>query len=359
MWLRAAGGVRAPGAHGLRRRPVDVLQASARGPRVAVRRRHPRDAALPAAPRADRRAAPDRDARSSSSSTPGTCPTRRRRATAQSTSRARSPPTRSTRTARRLRYFHGPGLFELGGDDYRGVFRIGEFSDDVLPPYTELVRFDAGPRLEGEDLRRAAAQLLRRHLERRPRENPFDRFGQQLEQELPALLDGGLERYHAYAFATVRMAGSAFEILADHARWLIGRPGAAGRGRHARDRRWMQGAVVPARQAPPVRLRAADRRAGRRVGRAPSTACSRPLLDARRHRAVGRLGGRVRGARRDARTPRSSTASSGCPRACPEPRPAHFAPRGAGTGTTRATSTPTTGGFAPALTPSRRAPARS
>jgi hypothetical protein len=120
-----------------------------------------------------------------------------------------------------LRYFHGPGLFELGGDDYRGVFRIGEFSDDVLPPYTELVRFDAGPRLEGEDLRRAAAQLLRRHLERHPRENPFDRFGQQLEQELPALLDSGLERYHAYAFATVRMAGSAFEILADHARWLM------------------------------------------------------------------------------------------------------------------------------------------
>jgi hypothetical protein len=122
--------------------------------------------------------------------------------------------------AQTLRYFHGPGLFELGGDDYRGVFRIGEFSDDVLPPYTELVRFDAGPRLEGEDLRRAAMELLRRHLQKRPRENPFERFGQQLEQELPALLDAGLERYHAYAFATVRMAGSAFEILADHARWL-------------------------------------------------------------------------------------------------------------------------------------------
>ncbi|MGZ4254962.1 MAG: DUF1839 family protein [Solirubrobacteraceae bacterium] len=120
-----------------------------------------------------------------------------------------------------LRYFHGIGLYELGGDDYRGVFRIGEFSDDVLPPYTELVRFEAGPRLEGDDLRRAATQLLRRHLQKRPRENPFERFGQQLEQELPALLDGGLERYHAYAFATVRMAGSAFEILADHVRWLM------------------------------------------------------------------------------------------------------------------------------------------
>ena len=25
----------------------------------------------------------------------------------------------------RLRYFHGPGYFELGGEDYRGVFRLG------------------------------------------------------------------------------------------------------------------------------------------------------------------------------------------------------------------------------------------
>ena len=44
------------GPDGLRGRPVDVLQAAARGPRGAVRHRHPRDAALPAAARADRRA---------------------------------------------------------------------------------------------------------------------------------------------------------------------------------------------------------------------------------------------------------------------------------------------------------------
>ena len=43
-------------AHGLRGRPVDVLQAAARGPRALFGDRHPRDAALPAAARADRRA---------------------------------------------------------------------------------------------------------------------------------------------------------------------------------------------------------------------------------------------------------------------------------------------------------------
>jgi hypothetical protein len=121
-----------------------------------------------------------------------------------------------------LRYFHSAGLYELEGEDYRGVFRIGDFSDDVLPPYTELVRFDAGVPLRGDELREAAVALLRKHLGARPQENPFERFGAALGSELPALLGRELDDYHAYAFATVRMAGSAFEIAASHARWLYG-----------------------------------------------------------------------------------------------------------------------------------------
>lgn len=121
-----------------------------------------------------------------------------------------------------LRYFHGLGLFELGGDDYRGVFRLGAADPAALPPYTELVRFDAGERLEGEALRTAALAALRRHLHHRPRINPFETFGEQLRRELPRLLAADLDAYHAYAFATVRMGGSAFEIAADHARWLFG-----------------------------------------------------------------------------------------------------------------------------------------
>jgi Domain of unknown function (DUF1839) len=125
--------------------------------------------------------------------------------------------------AETLRYFHGPGFYELSGEDYRGVFRLtGPFSDDVLPPYTEIVRFDAGRKLEGEELRQAALTVLGGHLAKRPEKNPFHRFGAQLARQLPALLEGGLEEYHAYAFATVRMAGSGFEIAADHAEWLLG-----------------------------------------------------------------------------------------------------------------------------------------
>jgi Domain of unknown function (DUF1839) len=124
-------------------------------------------------------------------------------------------------TSEVMHYFHAVGLYELSGEDYRGAFRIGDFSDDVLPPYTELARFDAGDRLQGAELRDAARDLLRGHLARRPGANPFERFGLQLARELPALLDWGLDEYHAYAFATVRMAGSAFEVAADHVAWLL------------------------------------------------------------------------------------------------------------------------------------------
>jgi Domain of unknown function (DUF1839) len=122
-----------------------------------------------------------------------------------------------------LRYFHGNGLYELSGDDYRGVFRLGgDFPGDVLPPYTELVRFDAGTCLQGSELREATRELLRGHLAHRPADNPFVRFGAQLERDLPRLLAGDASEYHAYAFATVRMAGSAFEVAASQAEWLLG-----------------------------------------------------------------------------------------------------------------------------------------
>jgi len=130
--------------------------------------------------------------------------------------------------AERLVYFHNTSLHELVGEDYRGVFRLGrEFSPDVLPPYTELVRFDDGPRLRGEELREAARELLRGHLDRRPETNPFERFGAQLVADLPDLLAGDAQRYHDYAFATVRMYGSAFEITASHVDWLLGADGEA------------------------------------------------------------------------------------------------------------------------------------
>ena len=129
--------------------------------------------------------------------------------------------------AERLRYFHNAGYYELDGEDYREALRVArDLSPDVLPPYTELVRFDAGPRLTGEELRAAAADRVRRHLARRPADNPFPRFGAALDARLPALLDGDAQAYHDYAFATVRMVGAGFEVCALLSDWLLGDDGA-------------------------------------------------------------------------------------------------------------------------------------
>ena len=130
------------------------------------------------------------------------------------------------RDRRLLRYFHNRSLYELEGDDYIGVFRLdGRLPADVLPPYTELVRFDARPPVAEAGLREAARELLSRHLGRRPAANPFERFGEALVRTLPALVDADAPEYHAYAFATVRMAGAAFEVCASHVDWLFGDEG--------------------------------------------------------------------------------------------------------------------------------------
>lgn len=129
-----------------------------------------------------------------------------------------------------LRYFHGAGLYELSGEDYRGIFRLGRsFSEDVLPPYVEMVRFDAGPRLEGDALRAVARELLREHLACKPRRNPWLAFGERLSADLPALLAGTDAAYHAYAFATVRQCGAAFELAGSFVEWLSGGSGAQAR----------------------------------------------------------------------------------------------------------------------------------
>ena len=131
------------------------------------------------------------------------------------------------REAQRMRYFHNAGFFELDGEDYRGAFRLlDHFTDDVMDPFTEVVRFDSGTRLTGDELRRAAKELLAHHYARRPSRNPFTAWGEQLAEDLPRLLAGAPEDYHAYAFVTVRMVGAAFELLADHVDWVLGASGA-------------------------------------------------------------------------------------------------------------------------------------
>lgn len=123
----------------------------------------------------------------------------------------------------RLRYFHNSGLHELRGEDYRGVLRLDSAEgEEPLPPYAELVRFDAGPGARAGELRSVSASLLREHAAHLPHSNPFTRFGNSLATKLPELLAQDHEAYHAYAFATVRQAGSSFASCATYLEWLFG-----------------------------------------------------------------------------------------------------------------------------------------
>ncbi len=123
--------------------------------------------------------------------------------------------------AETLRYFHNTGLHELSKGDYRGVFGLNGRPAEMLPPYLEVVRFDAGEALKGEALRASPARYSAAHLDRRPTVNPLQTFGEQLAVDLPRLLEGDGHAFHAYAFATVRMAGASFDLLRTHVDWLI------------------------------------------------------------------------------------------------------------------------------------------
>lgn len=132
--------------------------------------------------------------------------------------------------AQTLRYFHNAGYFELSGEDYRGALRIGdEWGPEVLPPYTELVRFDAGPALQGSELRAAARRYTHHHLERLPDGNPLARFSTALGNGMDDLAAADATSRADYVFATVRMIGSTFELLGSHLEWLVGEESAAAR----------------------------------------------------------------------------------------------------------------------------------
>lgn len=117
--------------------------------------------------------------------------------------------------ARRLAYFHNAGYFELQGEDYEQVFCPGP-----MPLLAELVRIDRRVQRGEQELKQRAWRLLRSHYEWRPRRNPFSAFGERFARDLSAMREAGMAHYHAWAFASIRQAGAAFELAAAHLRWL-------------------------------------------------------------------------------------------------------------------------------------------
>lgn len=117
--------------------------------------------------------------------------------------------------ARRLSYFHNAGHFELQGEDYEELLKPG-----LLPLFAELVRIDRKVGRGEDDLKERALRLLRTHYDWRPARNPFIAFGERFAQDMPAMREAGLAHYHAWAFASIRQAGAAFELAAAHTQWL-------------------------------------------------------------------------------------------------------------------------------------------
>ena len=120
-----------------------------------------------------------------------------------------------------LGYFHNAAYFRLAGEDFRKLFRLDAAPDPAfLPLFAELMRVDRLVRHPASELASRSLHLLRRHFERRPGDNPVRRFQARFVCDLPALQAHGLAHYHAWAFATFRQLGAAFELGALHLEWL-------------------------------------------------------------------------------------------------------------------------------------------
>lgn len=123
---------------------------------------------------------------------------------------------------RELQYFHGRGRYTLGGNDFDGLFRLGEFGGDysVLPPFAEIAKLDGVRELPKAVLVDRAMALTRFHLAAAPRRNPIARHAARLADDVAWLRDQPLGSFHLYAFATVRQAGSCFDLTSSFLLWL-------------------------------------------------------------------------------------------------------------------------------------------
>lgn len=135
------------------------------------------------------------------------------------------------RGRRCLGYFHNAGYYELGGDDYDGLFRR-PLAPDYLFPYVEFVKRD-GPVLSDAALRQRSIELLRGHLRHAPKANPVEAWRAALGQHLETLAARDMAYFHLYAFNVSRQLGANFEMLGTHLDWL-GEPALAGAADAAR-----------------------------------------------------------------------------------------------------------------------------
>ena len=122
-----------------------------------------------------------------------------------------------------LAYFHNQGFYAVEGEDFQKLFEL-----PGLPPYVEFVKPLPGympP--QGDDQVSLSLSMLKAHLGRVPRQNPFTRFKSRLIADLESLLAADIAHFHKYSFATLRQYGACYELAETYLGWL-GAKGVAG-----------------------------------------------------------------------------------------------------------------------------------
>lgn len=126
-------------------------------------------------------------------------------------------PTLIDTEQRRLRYLHNAGLFELRGDDFDGIFGLRTDAELTLPPYIEVIRHHPERAVPG-----VLETIVREQLSRRAPDNPVERLAADVNGALDWLPDAGMEKFHLWAFASLRQCGATAELLADFAEHIDG-----------------------------------------------------------------------------------------------------------------------------------------
>jgi hypothetical protein len=124
--------------------------------------------------------------------------------------------------ARHMGYFHNQSYYALDGVDFADALQIdGPVHERMLPPYIEYIKPRAGfTAPTGSALVDVSLGILKKHLARIPRENPFTRFKERFSADLGWLLDADIDQFHAYSFATLRQYGACYELSETYLRWL-------------------------------------------------------------------------------------------------------------------------------------------
>ncbi|WP_195909628.1 DUF1839 family protein [Rhizobium tubonense] len=121
---------------------------------------------------------------------------------------------------RELDYFHNGGFFQLGGEDFDGIFQLHLREDDIpFLPYTEFAKFPDSPP-DKDSIRQTSRRLLNYHFGRRPKTNPIRAFSAVFPSQVEAVAERPFGFFHKYAFNTLRQLGANFELSASHLDWL-------------------------------------------------------------------------------------------------------------------------------------------